>query len=546
MQNLADIALSCKTAASEFSQYLDTLAPMKHSKAPWRNLAFAIKWQIESSKIEKLDTKLSGFRSTLNSAALLAVRSYLDAKHEIVQQHLQSLQDSVLEVKARVEQDMQAISETLRLLLDVQRGLPQTREENILGWLNFPELAWRQDTVETSYPDTFDWVLDETPQEGWSDLVSYLRHNTSAPYFVCGKAGSGKSTLVKYIASHPKTKSHLEDWAATDQQKLFVNQFFFWNLGAEIQKSCVGLLRALIYSILKEYPELIPAVFPNLYQHWTPGTHDPQYVEMKRAWDDILALVAPFLNLALFVDGVDEFDGDHTDWAEFLRSLTTPKVKIIVSSRPINEALKIFRDFPTLRLEALTAGDMDIFVQGRLISHKVMAWHRDENLEESEEIVSEIKEQANGVFICVKLVVRHPIKILDDGGMMSDLRTSLRSLPGDLYKLYAQMLDKIPDEYRERAVMIFRLLQAWQSTVSQDSLYGSTLYFAMKHPADSLRLPIGVGRHQRMIHDQIAARVRSSCCGLVEVQEEHESINYIHRTVAEFRERPNSHPSSPG
>ncbi|KAF3053551.1 hypothetical protein E8E11_011697 [Didymella keratinophila] len=177
-----------------------------------------------------------------------------------------------------------------------------------------------------------------------------------------------------------------------------------------------------------------------------------------------------------FIDGVDEFDGDHIDLAEFLRSLTTPKVKIIVPSRPINEALKIFRDCPTLRLEALIAGDMNIFVQGRLVSHEVVAWHRDENLEESEEIVSEIKEKANGVFIWVKLVVRHLIKILDDGGTMDDLRTSLRSLPGDLYKLYAQMLDKISDEYRERAVMIFMLLQAWQLMVSQDSLYGNTLY----------------------------------------------------------------------
>lgn len=306
---------------------------------------------------------------------------------------------------------------------------------------------------------------------------------------------------------------------ATDQCKLFINQFFFWNLGTDLQKNCVGLLRALIYSILKGYPELIPAVFPSLYHHWTRGLRDPQYIEMKGAWDELVISAAPFLNLALFADGVDEFEGDHTDLAQFLRSLATPKVKIVVSSRPINEALKTFHGCPTLRLEALTAQDMEIFVYGRLVSHEVMAWHREEDPEQSDEIVPEIKEKANGVFIWVKLIVKLLVKVLNDGGTMDDLRKSLRSLTGDLYELYSRMLSKIPAEYRQQAVEMFMLLQAWQATVSQDSSYVMTLHFAMRPPHESLRLPIGLGKHQKMIHDQVAARVRSRCCGLVEVRE---------------------------
>lgn len=200
--------MSCRTVASEFSRYLDTVELTKESKGIWGTAASTIKWQINSSKIEKLDTKLNGFRSTLNSAALLALRSNADAKHEIVQRHLQSLQDSVLDGRLRMEQNMEAISETLRQLLQIQHGLPQTREQNILDWLNFQQMTSRQDEIETSYKTTFDWILNEKqPQEDWSDLVSYLRHETSTPYFICGKARSGKSTLMKYIASHPKTQS---------------------------------------------------------------------------------------------------------------------------------------------------------------------------------------------------------------------------------------------------------------------------------------------------------------------------------------------------
>ena len=44
---------------------------------------------------------------------------------------------------------------------------------------------------------------------------------------------------------------------------------------------------------------------------------------MKRAWDEVVALVAPFLKLALFIDRLDEFDSDHTNLTELLRSLAT-------------------------------------------------------------------------------------------------------------------------------------------------------------------------------------------------------------------------------
>lgn len=47
-------------------------------------------------------------------------------------------------------------------------------------------------------------------------------------------AGSGKSTLMKFIYSHPKTKEYLAYWAG--ESPLTIAGFFFSYLGAEIQK----------------------------------------------------------------------------------------------------------------------------------------------------------------------------------------------------------------------------------------------------------------------------------------------------------------------
>lgn len=76
-------------------------------------------------------------------------------------------------------------------------------------------------------------------------------------------AGSGKSTLMKFIYSHPKTKEYLEYWAG--ESPLTIASFFFSYLGAEIQKSHEGLSRALLFRILDSDGSLIPELLPNLW-----------------------------------------------------------------------------------------------------------------------------------------------------------------------------------------------------------------------------------------------------------------------------------------
>ena len=54
-------------------------------------------------------------------------------------------------------------------------------------------------------------------------------------FWVSGKAGSGKSTLMKYLKSDPDTESNL--WAWANGPKLVTASYFFWNAGTDMQKS---------------------------------------------------------------------------------------------------------------------------------------------------------------------------------------------------------------------------------------------------------------------------------------------------------------------
>jgi len=137
--------------------------------------------------------------------------------------------------------------------------------ENILQSLYSPALNERYEVVHEAHTRTFQWIYrpqsDDDAQ--WDSFVDWLTERDGL-YWIHGKAGSGKSTLMKYIWNHHLTRTHLSTWAG--DAKLLIAHFYFWDLGSDkLQKSQLGLFRSLLYQILSKIPSLIPVVFP---QQW--------------------------------------------------------------------------------------------------------------------------------------------------------------------------------------------------------------------------------------------------------------------------------------
>jgi hypothetical protein len=74
--------------------------------------------------------------------------------------------------------------------------------ENILHQLRYPAMTSRYEDVIEAHPKTFEWAFcDSTAEQcSWSNLSQWLRQGNSV-YWICGKAGSGKSTLMKQEGS---------------------------------------------------------------------------------------------------------------------------------------------------------------------------------------------------------------------------------------------------------------------------------------------------------------------------------------------------------
>lgn len=91
-------------------------------------------------------------------------------------------------------------------------------------------------------------------QPRWDNFAEWLRSGSKV-YWINGKAGSGKSTLMNYICQHPRKEELLKEWSA--ERGVLTPTFFFWNAGSRQQKTVDGLLRSLIYQILTQCRELI-------------------------------------------------------------------------------------------------------------------------------------------------------------------------------------------------------------------------------------------------------------------------------------------------
>ena len=249
-------------------------------------------------------------------------------------------------------------------------------ENRILQSLAFATMKSRHEAISEAHSRTFRWIFKQNNRAPGHALnanggfVDWLETKNGI-FWVSGKAGSGKSTLMKFICSHDVTRRHLRVWAANDT--LIVANHFFWNVGSSMQKSIRGLLQSLISRILRQCPKLIPLACPS---RWIPqadfAVEEPWTTsELLETMERIQLQSEIPARFCFFIDGLDEYDGYHREVADILRTFCKhPNLKICISSRPWNvfedafggEVFKIY-------LHELTKRDIELYVKEKLECH---------------------------------------------------------------------------------------------------------------------------------------------------------------------------------
>jgi hypothetical protein len=187
-------------------------------------------------------------------------------------------------------------------------------------------------------------------------------------YWISGKPGSGKSTLMKFLVDNPQTRAELSKWSGS--QRLVIVDCYFWINGTTLQTSQKGLLRPLMFNILRTCPELSGVAFP-------PGSDSPAILQKNFDSEDLWTTKSLFqgyrsyvadesLSTCTFIDGLDEYDGDHKDLLEVIKSLTRKSVvKLCIASRPRPAFEEALEAYPNVYVQELTRPDITFYVKDK-------------------------------------------------------------------------------------------------------------------------------------------------------------------------------------
>ncbi|KAJ3542099.1 hypothetical protein NM208_g4032 [Fusarium decemcellulare] len=449
-----------------------------------------------------------------------------------------------------------------------EKGAQYSTELMVLEGFRFNTMDDRFEGIQPAHRDTFSWIFAPQDNEA-APVSSFVQWLTSADdmYWISGKPGSGKSTLMKYLSTHEDTEKLLSNWAG--ENFLIVAEFFFWNAGKNsLQRSQQGLLRSLIYQILRRCPELAHKIYPEtdylqaldrsldgkggtVYVPDPPKTV-PGLLSILR---DICGLLASTnVRLCFFIDGLDEYEGQPNDIIQLVKTLRSlPNAKICASSRPWNEFEQQFGqdDAPKLYMQDLTKRDIHNYVYD-ILETDANYQNLEEKDDQGAELIQEIIEAAQGVFLWVVLVVRSFQEGLTNGDRIVDLQRRLRELPRDLNEYFEKiLLADVSEFYRSQSARMFTAtlkaredlpLMAYWYMDQDDPNYAYDLEIS----------PVSMVRTQ-LRHSQMRRRLNACCKGLLEVRFSSSEIgkdmsassnpfvwrvDFLHRTARDFLMRP--------
>ena len=339
--------------------------------------------------------------------------------------------------------------------------LLRRRVEKILLSLQFETISTRKSDIPQAHKETFRWSLSEEK----ASLATWLRSGHGS-YWIEGKAGSGKSTLMKYLQKEFLTRELLLEWA--HDRALLVLSHFFWAQGTDLQRNLTGLFRTLLFYIFMQDPELLEETCPSRMQrqefhHLEPWTLE----ELKECFEYLSARKTLPSKLCIFIDGLDEFQGDHDHLIEIIRVTAECKdMKLCVSSRPWVQFRQAFGHLPwKLRVEDLTKQDISRYIQDNLLQNAHYANLQRRFPGEAESLTEELVDAADGIFLWVYLATREILRGLTNYDDISTLQRRLRDIPRDLEDYFKRMLLTIDRVYYFETSALFTILAYCQSSV---------------------------------------------------------------------------------
>lgn len=477
--------------------------------------------------------------------------------------------------------EIRADEDQLRpLCIHLSQADRERAQSRFAASLQYDGMIDRESRIATAHESTFRWIFQDNLYQDhrsqmikWSNFRQWLESDDPL-YWITGKAGSGKSTLMKFLCcptaeisradgaqkkleygiaqENFRCHPYLKKWAGS--LGLVVASFYFWNSGMELQTTQIGLLRTLLFQLVAQRPEILPMIASKDWESLCLFDQCTELWSVQELHDMFFRAIETLSNdskICLFVDGLDEFGDSHENLISLVKDIIggNSHVKICVASRPWNIFQTALGQKARLRLEDLTFDDIKKFVQSK--------FHVDtgfENLQQrypsfADQLMENIVVKASGVFLWVDLVVASLLAGMRLGDRIEDFQRRLDELPPDLEKLYEKILHSLDQFYLRHAAQYFTLVES----ASRPLTILEFSFADEESPESAIKMHLG-----SMTQDEISIRteamnrrLNSRCKGLLEtdrglqsIQDDHIrdpsqlTVQYLHRTVRDFIKSP--------
>ncbi|ORY59728.1 uncharacterized protein BCR38DRAFT_326985, partial [Pseudomassariella vexata] len=453
-------------------------------------------------------------------------------------------------------------------------------QAEILDALYYDSMGEREERIDCVSGETCSWILSaKADGETASSFQSWLRSSSSSIFWISGKAGSGKSTLMKYAFHSEETKRLLKEWAGNSD--VVMTSMFLFEAGSQIQKSREGILRSALYQIFSTRPDLMSIAFPSFFGcAWPPPTPFNTVMNLTQAFYSLFAHTSETLKICFFVDGLDEYrmmdrrdyytekdfalvydeeEGDaglgssqwitdaHADIARLITDMgATDKVKVCVTSRELKVFEEAFAGYPRLRVHELS---------GKAVA-RYCAYRLEKEAPGLSDVMTDLCEQlavrSGGDVLWARLAVNMLLE-----GSLRTLVARLDALPsrlGGADGLYMSMIENLKPEYQRHAYNIFQLvLRAHQPP------HLVTLALAEQGYLDPATGQLRVLQDEPQGHNAeglakmcsyMKHRFAQCCAGLLEAEssplEISQRVIFMHQTAKEFAARKDVWDKIPG
>ncbi|GIJ91436.1 hypothetical protein Asppvi_010401 [Aspergillus pseudoviridinutans] len=290
--------------------------------------------------------------------------------------------------------------------------------------------------------NTCGWLLDDLQYKDWMNKPCGL-------FWIQGNPGAGKSVLMKFAA---KAMAHRKSGE-------LVVSYFLHGRGTPLQKTPLGVFRALLNGMLESFPVYLSELTIQFedrekrFGSYEAGRWTWKENELQEFLFRVLTKGTKAHPVVIFVDALDESGKDAARgllayFRDIMKDIEHEEgqVKICFSSRhhPI-----IGLDMcPTISVEERNDPDIRLVVRDRL--EKIQPESKRQRIEK------EILLKAQGGFQWAALVCNMVIEENDNGTKAEKLQEKLLTIPEALDELYSDILGGVTEAERHQTVKLFQ------------------------------------------------------------------------------------------